>query len=77
MNVKVENLFSVSGKVIALTGAAGVIFSNVAKGLAANGAKVALLDIMGDKVRETAEKIEAEGGEAVDSSEGSEACEEG
>ena len=62
---KLEEFFSVSGKVVAVTGAAGVIYSSVSRALAANGAKVALLDILGDKVREQAGEISADGGEAI------------
>lgn len=65
MTYKIEKKFNVSGKVVAITGAAGVIFSTVSKVLAANGAKVALLDILGDKVRALAEEIKAGGGKAV------------
>ncbi len=65
MSLKVETLFSINDKVIAVTGAAGVIYGTVSKSLAANGAKVALLDILGDKVRELAAEIKTEGGEAI------------
>ncbi|KKK60890.1 hypothetical protein LCGC14_3019850, partial [marine sediment metagenome] len=65
MAAKVEELFGVSGKVVAVTGAAGVIYGAISRALAANGAKVALLDIMGDKVAALAEEIRAAGGEAV------------
>ena len=65
MAVKVEDLFSVSGKVVAVTGAAGVIYATVSKALAANGAKVAMLDILGEKVRQLAEEIRAAGGQAI------------
>jgi NAD(P)-dependent dehydrogenase (short-subunit alcohol dehydrogenase family) len=65
MTRRVNELFGVSGRVVALTGAAGVIYGAVAKALAANGAKVALLDILADKVRDMAVEIAAEGGEAV------------
>jgi len=65
MSVKVDELFGVSGKVVAVTGAGGVIYGAISKALAANGAKVALLDILADKVREAADGIKAEGGEAV------------
>ncbi len=65
MSTKVNDLFSVDGQVVAITGAGGVIFAAVAKALAGNGAKVALLDIMGDKVAELAAEITADGGEAV------------
>ena len=65
MRKEADTLFSVSGKVIAITGAAGVIYSTIAKGLAARGAKVALLDLLGDKADEIAAQIKSEGGEAV------------
>jgi len=65
MAAKIEELFSVSGKVVAITGAGGVLYGVIAKALAANGAKVALLDIAGDKVAALAGDIQADGGEAV------------
>jgi len=65
MAEKAEQLFSVSGKVIAITGAAGVIYGTIAKGLAARGAKVALLDLLGDKAEGLAEQIRENGGEAI------------
>ena len=65
MSAKVEELFSISGKVAAVTGAAGVLYSTISRALAANGAKVALLDILGDKVTALADEIKSEGGDAV------------
>ncbi len=65
MSVKIEEMFGISGKIVAVTGAAGVIYGAISKALAANGAKVALLDIMGDKVTTLAEEIIADGGEAI------------
>jgi NAD(P)-dependent dehydrogenase (short-subunit alcohol dehydrogenase family) len=65
MSAKVEELFSVSGQVVAVTGAAGVIYGAISKALAENGAKVALLDILGDKVKELAEEIREEGYDAI------------
>jgi len=65
MSEKPDALFSVSGKVVAITGAAGVIYSTVAKGLAARGARVALLDLLGDKAQQIADQIRAEGGGAI------------
>lgn len=65
MSTRVEDLFSISGKVVAVTGAAGVLYSNISKALAENGAKVALLDILGDKTAELAEEINNAGGEAI------------
>jgi len=57
---KIEELFGVSGKVVAITGAAGVLYGVISKALAANGAKVALLDILGDKVAALAGEIKAD-----------------
>ncbi len=65
MSKDADALFSVSGKVVAITGAAGVIYGTIAKGLAAHGAKVALLDLLADKAEEIAGEIRSEGGEAV------------
>lgn len=50
------------GKVVVITGAGGVICSTLAKALAAAGAKVALLDLSGDKAAAFAEEIVADGG---------------
>jgi NAD(P)-dependent dehydrogenase (short-subunit alcohol dehydrogenase family) len=65
MTCKSDDLFSVSDKVVAITGAAGIIYAAIAKGLAARGAKVALLDLLADKAQEVADQIKAEGGEAI------------
>jgi len=59
------DLFDITGKVVAITGAAGVIYSTMAKGLAARGAKVALLDLLADKAQEVADAIKQAGGEAI------------
>lgn len=60
-----DDLFNVAGTVVALTGAAGVIYGAIAKGLAAHGAKVALLDLLADKAQEVADEIKAAGGDAI------------
>ena len=60
-----DNLFNVAGTVVALTGAAGVIYGAIAKGLAARGAKVALLDLLADKAQAVAAEIETAGGDAI------------
>ena len=60
-----DSLFSVAGKVVAVTGAAGVLFGAVSRALAARGAKVALLDVLGDRARELADEIGKDGGAAV------------
>ncbi len=63
--VSEDKLFSVEGTVVAITGAAGVIYSSIARGLAERGAKVALLDLLVDKAKEVADDIVADGGEAI------------
>ena len=60
-----DTLFSVHDKVVAITGAAGIIYSCIARGLAERGARVALLDLMVDKAQEVADEIVADGGEAI------------
>ncbi|MDH4179494.1 MAG: SDR family NAD(P)-dependent oxidoreductase [Armatimonadota bacterium] len=60
-----DDLFNVAGTVVAITGAAGVIYGAIAKGLAAHGAKVALLDLLADKAQEVADEIKAAGGDAI------------
>jgi NAD(P)-dependent dehydrogenase (short-subunit alcohol dehydrogenase family) len=60
-----DRLFSVHGTVVAITGAAGIIYSSIARGLAERGAKVALLDLLADKAKEVADDIVADGGEAI------------
>ncbi len=65
MTNETQDKFSVEGMVVAVTGAAGVIFGTVSQMLAARGAKVALLDIQEEKVKELADKITSEGGQAI------------
>jgi NAD(P)-dependent dehydrogenase (short-subunit alcohol dehydrogenase family) len=60
-----DRLFDISGKVVCITGAAGVIYSAIARGLAARGAKVVLLDLLADKAQETADQTKVAGGEAI------------
>jgi len=60
-----DDLFNVAGTVVAITGAAGVIYGAIAKGLAARGVKVALLDLLADKAQEVAAEIKAAGGDAI------------
>jgi NAD(P)-dependent dehydrogenase (short-subunit alcohol dehydrogenase family) len=49
-----KNLFDVSGKVVAITGAGGVICGTMAKALGQVGAKVAVLDLNEDAAKSVA-----------------------
>ena len=55
---------SVNGKVVAITGAGGVICGAMAKALGACGAKVAVLDVQLDKAEAVAQEIRDAGGVA-------------
>lgn len=57
--------FSLEGKVIVVTGGTGVLGGEIAMGLAAAGAKVAILGRNDAKARERVEAITAAGGEAI------------
>jgi NAD(P)-dependent dehydrogenase (short-subunit alcohol dehydrogenase family) len=60
-----DNMFALSGKVIAITGAAGVLCSTMAKALGPAGAKVAVLDINEDAAKKVAAEIISDGGAAL------------
>ncbi len=64
-NAKLNELFSLRDKVAVITGAGGVLFGAVARGLAEMGVKVAALDLRLAEAQETAEAIQAAGGEAL------------
>ena len=53
------------GKVATVTGAGGILCGEMARALAAAGAKVALLDINKEAVEKVAARIRAEGGTAI------------
>lgn len=59
-----ERLFSLDGKVVVFTGAAGGIGSEIASGLAYAGALVALCDINMEHLEVLQKKIEEQGGRA-------------
>ncbi len=60
-----KELFSLSGKVGAITGAGGVLCGTMAKALAKAGAKIAVLDLAKEAAAKVADEIKADGGEAV------------
>ena len=62
MNLPFE--IDLNGKVVAVTGAGGVLCSMFAEAMAKTGAKVALLDLNEAAAKEYADKINAEGGVA-------------
>ena len=55
-----KDLFSVDGKVVVITGAAGILGTSMVKHFAEQGAKVAILD----RAKEAGEKLAAEGEQA-------------
>lgn len=65
VNSKLSDLFSLEGKTAAITGAGGVLFGAVARGLAELGVKVACLDLRLNETQKTADEIKAGGGEAI------------
>lgn len=52
-----DNLFDIEGKVTVITGGAGVLCSEMARSLGKRGAKVAVLDIDEDKLKELDEEL--------------------
>jgi NAD(P)-dependent dehydrogenase (short-subunit alcohol dehydrogenase family) len=60
-----KELFSLSGKVVVITGAGGILCGTMAKALAKAGAKVAVLDLLESAAQKVANEINADGGEAI------------
>ncbi len=60
-----KNLFEVKGKTVVITGGAGILCGEMARALAANGAKVCVADYDSIRAHEVCEAIEAEGGFAL------------
>jgi len=60
-----ENLFSIEGKVVVITGGCGILGTDMSTYLAAQGAKVVILDRVQEKGEALAEKIKSGGGEAT------------
>jgi NAD(P)-dependent dehydrogenase (short-subunit alcohol dehydrogenase family) len=65
MNKDLTSLFDLSDKVAVLTGGGGVLCSALARGLASQGVKVALLDLRLEPAQKVAGEIQASGGQAV------------
>jgi NAD(P)-dependent dehydrogenase (short-subunit alcohol dehydrogenase family) len=60
-----NELFDVSGRVIAITGGGGVLCGTMAKALAEAGAKIAVLDLSETAAKKVADEIKANGGKAI------------
>jgi NAD(P)-dependent dehydrogenase (short-subunit alcohol dehydrogenase family) len=60
--VNMSNLFDIHGKVAVITGAAGILGSEMTRALAKEGVKVAILDIDQKKAETLSEQIKADGG---------------
>jgi NAD(P)-dependent dehydrogenase (short-subunit alcohol dehydrogenase family) len=58
-------LFGLSGKAAALTGAGGFLVGEISRGLAKAGVKVALCDARPENAEKLADEIRAQGGEAM------------
>jgi len=62
---KAESLFSIKDKVIAITGAAGVLGSDLSRSLASQGAKLAVLDIQATAAQKVVAAIDLAGNQAI------------
>ncbi|MBO8449263.1 MAG: SDR family oxidoreductase [Bacteroidetes bacterium] len=62
-----DNLFDISGKVVVMTGACGILGTTIVKYFASQGAKVVLLDLgrTSELAASIISEIESDGGEAV------------
>ena len=60
-----NNLFCIENKVIVITGGCGVLGSDMAQYLAAEGAKIVILDRAKDKGEDLVAKIKSQGNEAI------------
>ena len=61
----IQDSFNISDKVIVATGGGGVLVGAMARGLASEGAKIAILDIFPEKAQAVADDIIAAGGDAI------------
>jgi len=60
-----DGLFNIKDKIIAVTGAGGVLGGSISKNLAQSGAKIVVLDIRSENVENQVHEIKAGGGIAV------------
>ncbi len=64
-NRLLQDLFSLEGRVVVVTGATGVLGGAIARGLALAGAKIGVLGRRGERAEEVAREISDLGGEAA------------
>ncbi|MBN1256832.1 MAG: SDR family oxidoreductase [Planctomycetes bacterium] len=64
-NYNINSLFGIEGKVVVLTGGGGVLCGVMAEAMAANGAKVAILDLNPEAAKAKADEICKNGGQAI------------
>ena len=62
---QLRELFALDGKVVVVTGAAGVLYSAISKALASLSARLALLDVREEAAKAVADEITQAGGDAV------------
>ncbi len=65
MEVNMTDIFNIKDKVVAITGGAGILGSEMARSLAYKGAKIGVLDIDMSKAQTIAESINSKGGTAI------------
>ncbi len=65
MSFDLKSLFGLSGKVAVITGGGGVLCSAMARALAEQGAKVAVLDLKPEAAGACVDAIKARGGQAI------------
>ncbi len=63
--MSVKNLFDIADRVVVVTGGAGVLGAGISTYLAAQGAKIVVLDRMAEAGEALVAKIKADGGEAM------------
>lgn len=59
---KIDHLFDLTGKTVAITGGAGVLGTAIVKMLGAHGANVAILDLAADRAQALADELNAAAG---------------
>lgn len=60
-----KDLFGLSGKVAVVTGAGGVLYGTITKAMAAQGMRIALLDVRPEAAQAVADAINNAGGKAI------------